>query len=116
MGSAGDLDKGQQAVATEQRGKRGARCAPVLLAVEQGARDAPGDSPGITFGKIDTEAERELAAAFQITSIPTLVAIRDRTVVFSQPGALPAAALADVIAQVRAIDTEQLRQARGTAA
>lgn len=77
---------------------------------------AAADNPDVTFGKIDTEVERELAAAFQITSIPTLVAIRDRTVVFSQPGALPAAALADVIAQVRAIDAEQLRQARGSAA
>lgn len=73
-------------------------------------------NPDIVFGKIDTEAERELAAAFQITSIPTLVAIRDRTIVFSQPGALPAAALADVITQVRALDAQQLRQARGDAA
>lgn len=77
---------------------------------------AAADNPDIAFGKVDTEAERELAAAFQITSIPTLVAIRDRTVVFSQPGALPAAALADVIAQVRALDADQLRQARGDAA
>jgi thioredoxin 1 len=77
---------------------------------------AAADNPDIVFGKIDTEVERELAAAFQITSIPTLVAVRDRTVVFSQPGALPAAALTDVIAQVRALDPEQLRQARGDAA
>ena len=77
---------------------------------------AAAENPDIAFGKIDTEAERELAAAFQITSIPTLVAVRDRTVVFSQPGALPAAALADVIAQVRALDADQLRQARGEAA
>ena len=76
---------------------------------------AAAENPDVAFGKIDTEAERELAAAFQITSIPTLVAVRDRTVVLSQPGALPAAALADVVAQVRAIDPEQLRQARGEA-
>jgi thioredoxin 1 len=77
---------------------------------EQAAKD----NPDITFGKIDTETERELAAAFQITSIPTLVAIRDRTVVFSQPGALPAAALADVIAQVRALDMAQVRATSGS--
>jgi thioredoxin 1 len=77
---------------------------------------AAADNPDIVFGKVDTEVERELASAFQITSIPTLVAIRDRTIVYSQPGALPAAALADVIAQVRAIDVEQLRQARDAAA
>jgi thioredoxin 1 len=77
---------------------------------------AAADNPDVTFGKIDTEVERELASAFQITSIPTLIAIRDRTVVFSRPGALPAAALADVIAKVRAIDADQLRQARDAAA
>ena len=77
---------------------------------------AAADHPDIVFGKVDTEAERELAAAFQITSIRTLVAVRDRTVVFAQLGALPPAALAKVIAQVRAIDAEQLRLARDAAA
>ena len=68
------------------------------------------DNPDIVFGKVDTEAQRELAAAFTITSIPTLMAVRNRTVLFSEPGALPAAALADVIAQVRAVDMEAVRQ------
>jgi thioredoxin len=61
-------------------------------------------NPDIVFGKVDTEAERELAGAFEIRSIPTLVAVRDRTVVFSQPGALPPAALDDLITQLRALD------------
>lgn len=78
---------------------------------EQAAKD----NPDIVFGKIDTEVQPDLAAGFQITSIPTLVAVRDRTVVFAQPGALPAAALADVIAQVRALDMEQVRAARPAA-
>ena len=67
------------------------------------------DNPDIVFGKVDTEAERELAAAFQISSPPTLVVIRDRTVLLAQPGALPEAALADVVRQVRAVDMEQVR-------
>lgn len=61
-------------------------------------------NPDIVFGKVDTEAERELAAAFDITSIPTLVAVRDQTVVFAQPGSLPPAALDNLIAQVRELD------------
>ena len=51
--------------------------------------------PDIVFGKVDTEAEQALAAAAQITSIPTLMAFKNGTLVFSQPGALPAAALAE---------------------
>ena len=65
--------------------------------------------PDIVFGKVDTEAERELAAAFQISSIPTLVVIRERTVLLAQPGALPEAALVDLIRQVRDVDMEQVR-------
>lgn len=70
------------------------------------------DHPDVAFGKIDTEVERELAAAFQISSIPTLVAIRDRTVLLAQPGALPAAALEDLIRQVRELDMEQVKAQR----
>ncbi len=55
----------------------------------------------IVFGKVDTEAEQELAAAAHITSIPTLMAFRDGILVFAQPGALPAAALEQVIAAIR---------------
>lgn len=62
--------------------------------------------PDIVFGKVDTEAEHELAAAAQITSIPTLMAFKDGMLVFSQPGALPAAALEQVITAVRGLDVE----------
>ena len=65
---------------------------------------AAGANPDITFGKVDTEAEPALAAAAQIRSIPTLMAFKEGTLVFSQPGALPAAALAEVIRAVREFD------------
>ena len=58
----------------------------------------------MVFGKVDTEAERALAGAAQITSIPTLMAFKNGTLVFSQPGALPAAALEQVITAVREFD------------
>ena len=57
----------------------------------------------ITFGKVDTEAQVELAQAFDIRSIPTLMAVRDGVVLYSQPGALPAANLEDLIGQLRAV-------------
>lgn len=63
----------------------------------------------VVFGKVDTEAERELAAAAQITSIPTLMAFREGVLVFSQPGALPAPALEQVIAAVRELDMDDVR-------
>ena len=62
--------------------------------------------PDVVFGKVDTEAEQALAAAAQITSIPTLMAFKNGTLVFSQPGALPAAALEEVITAVRDLDLE----------
>jgi thioredoxin 1 len=64
----------------------------------------------IVFGKVDTEADRGLAGAAGITSIPTLMAFRERVLVFSQPGALPAAGLEQVIAGVRGLDMEQVRR------
>ena len=63
----------------------------------------------IVFGKVDTEAEQALAAAAKITSIPTLMAFRDGILVFSQPGALPAAGLEQVIDGVRALDMDAIR-------
>ena len=63
----------------------------------------------IIFGKVDTEAEQDLAAAAGIYSIPTLMAIRDGIVVFSQPGALPPAALEQVISAVRDLDMDEVR-------
>jgi thioredoxin len=65
--------------------------------------------PDIVFGKVDTEAEQTLASAAGITSIPTLMAFREGVLVFSQPGALPAASLEQVIAGVRALDMDELR-------
>jgi thioredoxin len=61
----------------------------------------------IVFAKVDTEAERALAAAAQITSIPTLMAFKGGTLVFSQPGALPAAALEQLVGAVRDLDLEK---------
>jgi thioredoxin 1 len=63
----------------------------------------------ITFGKVDTEDQPGLSAAAQISSIPTLMAFRDGILVFSQPGALPAAALEQVIKAVRDLDMDDVR-------
>ena len=63
----------------------------------------------ITFGKIDTEDQQGLAAAAQITSIPTLMAFRDGVLVFSQAGALPAASLEKLIQAVRDLDMDDVR-------
>lgn len=64
----------------------------------------------ITFAKVDTEDQQQLAAAYGITSIPTLVGYRDGIPIFAQPGALPAPVLDDVIAQVRALDMETVKR------
>ena len=68
-------------------------------------------NPDLTFAKVDTEAEQAIAATFAIQSIPTLMVFRDGILVFSQPGALPAAALDDLISQVRALDMTAVRAA-----
>ena len=65
--------------------------------------------PDVVFGKVDTEAEPELAGVADIRSIPTLMAFRDRILVFSQPGALPASALEQVIGAVRKLDMDDVR-------
>jgi thioredoxin 1 len=64
----------------------------------------------VVFGKIDTDAEQELAGAAQISSIPTLMAFRDGILVFSQPGALPAAGLEQVITAVKDLDMDDIRR------
>jgi thioredoxin 1 len=64
----------------------------------------------ITFAKVDTEAEPQLAGAAQITSIPTLMVFRDGVLVFSQPGALPAPALEQVIQAIRDLDIDDVRR------
>lgn len=63
--------------------------------------------PEIVFGKVDTEAESELAAAARITSIPTLLAFKNGALVFRQAGALPATSLEQLIDAVRALDVPQ---------
>ncbi len=71
--------------------------------------------PDIVFAKVDTESNQDLAGAAAIMSIPTLMAFRDGILVFSQPGALPAAALESLIEQVRAIDMDEVRAEIATA-
>ena len=63
--------------------------------------------PDIVFGKVDTEAAQDLAAAARITSIPTLMAFKRGTLVFSQPGALPAPGLEQLITAVRELDVDE---------
>lgn len=76
--------------------------APVYAAAAEEHQD-------IVFGSVDTEAEQELAGAVGITSIPTLMAFRDGILVFSQPGALPASGLEQVISAVRELDMDRVR-------
>ena len=64
----------------------------------------------IVFGKVDTEAQQELAGAFGIMSIPTLMVIRDNVVLYAQPGALPEQALEELIGKARALDMEEVRR------
>lgn len=84
-------------------------CGPcrMFAPVFEAASETHGD---IVFAKVDTEAEQGLAGAAGIMSIPTLMAFRDGVLVFSQPGALPAAALEQVIAAVRALDMDDVRR------
>jgi thioredoxin 1 len=67
-------------------------------------------NPDLVFAKLDTEAEVEISAALRITSIPTLMIIRDNVVLYARPGALPEKALDDLIEQARAVDMEEVRQ------
>lgn len=75
----------------------------------------------LTFARVDTENQQELAASFEIQSIPTLMVVREQTVIYSQPGALPEDALEDLIKQARELDMDEVRkeiekqQADGTA-
>jgi thioredoxin 1 len=80
------------------------RFAPVFEAAAERHDD-------LVFAKVDTESERSLAAGAGIMSIPTLMVFREQVLVFSQPGALPAAALEDLIAQVRALDMDEVHRA-----
>ena len=77
--------------------------APVFEGASQRHQD-------IVFGKVDTQAQQRLAAAFGIRSIPTLMIVRDKVVLYAQPGALPEPALEDLIAKARAVDIDQVRR------
>ncbi|MPY97055.1 MAG: thioredoxin [Actinophytocola sp.] len=67
-------------------------------------------NPGITFGKVDTEAQPELAQAFGISSIPTVMAVRDGVVLYAQPGALSAPQLDELIDKVGEVDMNEVRE------
>lgn len=66
--------------------------------------------PDLTWGKVDTEAQTELAGAFEVRSIPTLMIFRDGIRLFSQAGLLPPQALDDLVSQVRALDMDEVRR------
>ncbi|MBM6980390.1 MULTISPECIES: thioredoxin [Actinomyces] len=68
------------------------------------------NNPDITFAKVDTDAERDLAGALGISSIPTLMVFRDDVLVYREPGALPAAALDSLITQVRELDMDEIKR------
>jgi thioredoxin 1 len=66
--------------------------------------------PDVVFAKVNTDEEQEIAAHFQIRSIPTLMVFRDQIIVFSQPGALPESALDQVVSKAKELDMEEVRQ------
>lgn len=66
--------------------------------------------PEIVFGKVNTDEEQELAANFQIRSIPTLMVLREQVILFSQPGALHASALESIINQAQAVDMARVHE------
>jgi thioredoxin 1 len=70
---------------------------------------ASGQHEGAVFGKVDTEAQPEVAAAFNISSIPTLMVVRDNIVLYQQAGALPEAALEQLITKAEALDMDEVR-------
>ena len=71
--------------------------------------DVANENPDLTFAKVDTEAEQQLAGMLNIQSIPTLMIFRDGIQLFNQAGALPKAALADLVKQVRELDMDEVR-------
>jgi len=71
--------------------------------------EVAGENPDLTFAKVDTEAEQELAGMLQIQSIPTLMIFRDGIQLFRQAGALPKAALEDLVKQVRELDMDAVK-------
>ncbi|MDH5325609.1 MAG: thioredoxin [Gammaproteobacteria bacterium] len=77
--------------------------APVFEAVAEA-------NPDVTFAKVNTEEQQELAAHFQIRSIPTLMVFREQIIIFSNAGALPQSAMEELITQVKTIDMDQVRE------
>jgi thioredoxin 1 len=69
-----------------------------------------GRHPDVTFAKVNTEDQQALAGSFQIMSIPTLMILRDKILLFSQPGALPEAALEELIQKARELDMDKVRE------
>lgn len=67
-------------------------------------------NPDIVFGKVDTEAQQELSAGFQITSIPTIMAFRDGILLFSEPGALAAPQLEQLVSSIRQLDMAEVQK------
>lgn len=66
--------------------------------------------PDVVFGKVNTEEQQELAAAFQIRSIPTLMIFREKIIIFAQPGALPAAAFEELVTKAKELDMDAVRR------
>jgi thioredoxin len=83
-------------------------CGPcrMFAPVYEGASERHDD---LVFGKVDTEDQQELAGAFGISSIPTLMIVRDGVVLYSEPGALPEPALEELIGKARELDMEKVR-------
>ena len=71
---------------------------------------ASGEHPDIVFGKVDTESQHELAAAFNIRSIPTLMVFREKVILYAEAGALPPAVLEEVIAKARRVDMAEVHR------
>ena len=65
--------------------------------------------PGIVFAKVNTEQQQEIAAAFNIRSIPTLMFFRDQIIIYSEAGALPASALDQMVEQIKSLNMDQVR-------
>ena len=84
-------------------------CAPcrVFAPVFEAAAERHAD---VVFGKVDTEAQPGLAAAFEVRAIPTLMVLRDGVLLAAQPGALPASLLDDLVEKVRALDMDDVRR------
>jgi len=71
---------------------------------------APSTTPGVVFGKVNTEEEPELAGMFGIRSIPTLMILREKVILYSEAGALPAHALEDIVTKAQALDMVKVHE------